>query len=407
MKLCWFSVAFGMVLLASSWAAAQGQKPLSKESQAVVQGNNEFAFDLYKQLRKEEGNLFFSPYSISSALGMTYAGARAETADQMASTLHFPFEQAKLHPAFKEVVELLNARGEKRPYQLSVANRLWGQKGYDFAPEFLKTTEDNYHAGLQQLDFSSETEKARLTINGWVEKETQDKIKDLIPSGALANDTRLVLTNAIYFKSPWFEPFIKQATKDGNFQTGTESVKVPMMHKHDTMAYMENEQFQAVSIGYKGNQLSMVVLLPRKGKTLENVEVGLTDVKFRGYLGGMRTRMVDLKLPRFKMTSKFQMKKVLSEMGMPLAFSDNADFTGMTSREKLKIDQVIHKAFVDVNEEGTEAAAATAVIMRPTSAAVNPLPPVNFHADRPFLFLIRENVTGSVLFMGRVSNPKG
>jgi serpin B len=398
--------ALGAALMVAAAAAAQPPSPLGAGGKAVVTGNNVFAFDLYAQLRQEKGNLFFSPYSISNALAMTYAGARGETAKQMAQTLHFGLAQDDLHTAFSELVKHFNKKSPQRKYQLSVANRLWGQKGYTFLPAFLKVTEDQYGAGLDELDFAGATEKARQTINAWVEKETQDKIKELIKQGVLLPDTRLVLTNAIYFKAPWLESFSEKATKEEMFTTAAgDKVKVPMMRKGDRMSYMAEDTFHAVAIPYAGHELSMVVLLPKKVDGLTELERQLTSANLDAWLKKMQPYQVDLKLPRFKNTSEFNLKKVLSKMGMALAFADSADFTGMTSQEKLKIDEVIHKAFVDVNEKGTEAAAATAVIMLPTSAVINPKT-ATFHADHPFLYLIRENQTGSILFMGRVEIPQ-
>ena len=380
-----------------------------KDRQAVVNGNNDFAYDLYKELRENEGNLFFSPYSISTALGMTYAGARAETAEQMANTLHFPLKQKRLHPAFKQITGLLNAQGKQRPYELSVANALWGQKGFSFLPEFIKTTRQDYDAGFAELDFVNESEKARQTINKWVEGKTNDKIKDLIPKGVLNEDTRLVLTNAIYFKSAWAQEFFKAQTKQEPFLvSGKTSVKVPMMHKGEKLNYMQTDEFQLVNIPYQGQQLSMIVVLPKSEKEFSGVENSLTNANLNKWLRASKLHIVDLKLPKFKVTDEISLKKYLSKMGMPLAFSNQANFSGMTSEERVKIDEVLHKAFVDVHEKGTEAAAATAVIIAKVTAILNPkLPPrANFHADKPFMFLIRENRTGSILFMGRVNDPR-
>jgi serpin B len=287
-----------------------------------------------------------------------------------------------------------------------VANALWGQKGYTFLPAFLKVTEDQYGAGLKELDFAKDTDKARQTINAWVEKETQNKIKELLKPGILQDDTRLVLTNAIYFKAPWQEPFGDGSTKPAPFTKADGSkIEVPMMAKGDMMQYTEGDNFQAVAIPYKGHELSMVIFLPKKADGLAELEKSLTSANVDTWLKKMSSYQVSLKLPKFKTTSEFNLKAVLSKMGMALAFSNQADFSGMTSQEKLKIDEVVHKAFVDVNEKGTEAAAATAVIMRPTSAIINPKTAV-FHADHPFIVLIRENQTGSILFMGRVVDPQ-
>jgi serpin B len=398
------ALAAAAVGLAVGLADAQPPVKLGADTTTVVRGNNVFAYDLYGRLRAKDGNLFFSPYSISNALAMTYAGARGKTAGEMASTLHFDLEPGRLHPGFGELVRHLNAGGKERKYQLTVANRLWGQKGYGFLPEFLALTKTHYAAGLEELDFEGATDQARQTINRWVEQQTRDKIKDLIPDGALANDTRLVLTNAIYFKAAWMERFNKSATQQEDFHVSADrKVKVPMMRQHELLRYLDGGTFQALELPYENRQLSMLVFLPKKIDGLAELEKSLTSAQVDKLLGGMKTHMVNLSLPKFKVTSTFSLGETLSQMGMPLAFSKSADFSGMTSREKLFIDKVLHKAFVDVNEQGTEAAAATAVIMRPTSAPI--APNATFRADRPFVFVIRDNQSGSVLFMGRLANP--
>jgi serpin B len=398
-----------LTLLLSLTVSSTTAQPLpnySKDALAVAHNNNEFALDLYGQLGKEKGNVFFSPYSISSALAMTYAGARGKTEQAMRKTLHFDLPNQRFHPAFGELVHGFNAQDAKRPYQLSVANALWGQKGFTFLPAFLKVAQDQYEAGLKQLDFAKDPEKSRQTINAWVEDKTHDKIKQLLQPGTVQNDTRLILTNAIYFKSSWFDQFKKNATKQEDFTTtGVAKVKVPMMHKFEKLQYAEGDGFQAVNVPYKNYALSMIVLLPKAGG-LGALEKSLTADNLGTWLKKMEMYEVDLKLPKFKITAQFKLKPTLTAMGMGVAFSDSANFSGMTSQEGLKIDQVVHKAFVDVNEEGTEAAAATAVIMAPTAAPVK-VRRATFHADRPFVFLIRENRTGSILFMGRVTNPKG
>jgi len=390
------------VLIGTAPAHAQSAK-LDVDARAVVQGNNDFAFDLYGRLGQEKGNLFFSPYSISTALGMTYGGARGETAQEMARTLHFTLDQARLHPAFGEIQAMLNSPKEKRGFKLGVANALWAQKNYGFLPDFLKLTQANYGAGLQELDFMGQTEKARQTINNWVEEKTQNKIKDLIPEGALASDTRLVLTNAIYFKAAWLEQFHADDTKKEDFHlTATTKKTVPMMHGQLPANYVETDDLQMVELPYQNHDLSMFVLVPKNGG-LTDIEKSLSNGKFDQLLAKRKRHEVTVALPKFKMTAEFSLKKALTEMGMPLAFSKAADFSGMSSFEDLFIDAVLHKAFVDVNEEGTEAAAATAITIRPTSIQI--LPRATLRADRPFTFLIRENHTGSVLFMGRLSNP--
>jgi serpin B len=373
---------------------------------ALVKGDNTFAFDLYSQLRTQEGNVFFSPYSISTALAMTYAGARGDTADEMAKALHFTLRPEELHRAEAALLASLNSGGKPRGYQLNIANALWGQQGLGFKEDFLKLTQAHYGAGLREVDFVRDAEAVRKIINAWVEQETRDKIKDLIPKGALASDTRLVLTNAIYFKAGWMETFSDKATKDDQFKiSANKTAPVKMMtHKFDHVNYVESDHFQALELPYEDRELSMIVFLPKKVDGLADFEKSLTADRLQQWLTGMKLHEVNVSLPKFKFTAEFKLNKALSELGMRLAFSQQADFSGMTSREQLYIDAVLHKAFVDVHEKGTEAAAATAVIMRPTSARPN-FPKATFRADHPFVFLIRDNTTGSVLFMGRVANP--
>jgi serpin B len=322
----------------------------------------------------------------------------------MASTLHFPEKQDRLHPALAALLRELNDGGDKRGYQLSVANALWGQQGYPFREDFLKLNRDHYGAGLQHVDFKSATEAARQTINAWVEKQTRDRIKELLKTGVLDTDTRLVLTNAIYFKGDWVSPFDKQRTREEEFQiTARDKVRVPLMNRKGDYKYLKGETFQALELPYSGQHLSMVIFLPSKVDGLPEFEKGLTADKLSDWIGNLRRQHdVLLTMPKFKMTSEFQFKEVLSKMGMRQAFDPTrADFTGISPTRELYISAVVHKAFVDVNEEGTEAAAATAVVVKTEAAAVTPV----FRADHPFLFVIRDNRSGSILFLGRVSNP--
>jgi serpin B len=355
-------------------------------------------------LREKKGNLFFSPSSISTALAMTYAGSRGETASEMAKTLHFTLPPERLHPAYAAFLKDLNAEGRKRAYQLSVANALWGQMGYNFLPDFLRLTEANYGAGLQQVDFAGATESARQTINSWVEKQTQDNIKELIKPGLLEPLTRLVLTNAIYFKGNWDSRFKKDLTAEGPFQVapGT-TVQAPLMHQTHEFNYLDSDSFQILELTYVGKELSMVVLLPRQVDGLAALEKDLSAERLRGWIGRMKPQRVVVALPKFKSTSEFALKAELAALGLKQAFiPGRADFSGMNGgKEPLSIAEIIHKAYVDVSEEGTEAAAATAAIGRGGGAPVVPV----FEADHPFLFLIRSIRNGSVLFLGRVTDP--
>lgn len=395
-----------LLLLTPTLVQAKGKLPAPEVTQ-VVKDNNLFALELYSKLSSKDGNLFLSPYSISTALGMTYAGAKGETAEQMAKTLHYTLPGDKLHGAFAALIKQQNGVGVKRAYKLNVANRLWGQTGAGFRPDFLQLVKDNYGAGLQELDFIKNSEPSRVTINDWIDKETQGKIKDLIPQGAIDPDTRLVLTNAIYFKAAWLEEFnAKQTKKEDFWTTADKKVPVQMMHRRDDYSFVNAESFQLLDLPYESHDLSMIVILPKQKDGLKDLEKSLTAANLEKWMNARKPYEVDIKLPKFKFTAQFKLKDTLAAMGMPIAFSTRADFSGMTSIEKLMISDVIHKAFVDVHEKGTEAAAATAVIMKTLSAPIRPkVELVNFHADHPFVFLIRDNRTGSILFAGRVVNP--
>jgi serpin B len=377
---------------------------IDPNQQAVVSGNNKFALELYSKLESQQGNLFLSPYSISTALAMTYAGAKGQTEKQMAEALCFaPVKNEQFHKTFGEIIKQLNASGEKGSYELVVANALWGQKDYKFLPEFLTLVRENYGGDLQQVDFAAQTETARKTINAWVESNTKDKIKELIKPGMLDSMTRLVLTNAIYFKGKWASPFKPERTQDSPFVLlDGQKVNVPTMNQTSKFGYMEANDIQVLEMPYVNNDLSMVILLPKQADGVKGLEKELVSDNLTGWLAGIHKREVQVFFPRFKMASEFGLGKILSAMGMPDAFSGKADFSGMTGNRELFISAVVHKAYVDVNEEGTEAAAATGVTMKLTGIGA---PPPVFRADHPFIFLIRDNQTGSILFLGRVANP--
>lgn len=370
----------------------------------LASGNNEFAVDLYRKLGSREGNLFFSPYSISTALGMTYAGARGQTAEQMRQTLNFTIPDQSLPKAFAGLENQMERNRKTGGYELSVANSLWGQKGFSFLDEFMETLDKYYGAGLRVTDFRGDTEGSRRKINAWVEKKTNNRIEDLLAPGVLKPTTRLVLCNAIYFKGDWAEQFDKGKTKDQSFHhaDGSEST-VPMMHNKIKCLHVRGKQFQAIQLPYKGEDVSMLVLLPNQRDGLTGLEENLSPELLQKTVRDMRKREVRVQMPRFKMTSEFSLADTLSVMGMPAAFSaESANFSGMTGSRDLYIGAVVHKAFVEVNEEGTEAAAATAVVMMLRSM---PAPTPLFRADHPFVFILRDNATGSILFMGRVSQP--
>ena len=375
----------------------------------LVDGNSAFAFDLYQALSEADSNLFYSPYSISLALVMTYAGARDETAQQMADTLHFTLANNRLHPAFNWLDIELASRGEgaegkdEGGFRLNIVNAIWGQKDYEFLSEFLDILAENYGAGLRPLDFIKAPEESRITINNWVSEQTEGRIEDLIPQGLIDTWTRLVLTNAIYFNAAWQYPFEESMTKDGPFYLLDGSkVTVPMMKQTEHFGYTEGEGYQAVELPYDGRELSMVILLPRK-ENFEQFEGSLDYQLVDSLIKALEYQRVSLTMPKFEFESEFRLKETLSAMGMPVAFCEGADFSDMTGNRDLFIGDVVHKAFVSVDEAGTEAAAATAVIMLPTAMPPGEL--VEVTVDRPFIFLIRDIETGSILFIGRVVNP--
>jgi len=375
----------------------------------LVNGNSDFAFDLYQAFNKENDNIFYSPYSISLALAMTYAGARSKTEQQMADTLHFILPQDRLHPAFNSLDIELSQRGEGAQgkdgegFRLNIVNAIWGQKDYKFLTTFLDTLAENYGAGLRLLDFISAPEESRLTINNWVSDQTEDRIEDLIPQGLINELTRLVLTNAIYFNAAWRYPFNEDMTGDGPFYLlDGGKVTVPMMRQTESFGYAEGEGYQAVELPYDGGELSMVILLPQSGQ-FEAFEGSLDAQRVEDMVKALELKQVAVAMPQFEFESSFSLKETLAMMGMPVAFrSLGADFSGMTGNFDLFIGDVVHKAFVSVDEAGTEAAAATAVVMMNKMV---PEIPVVVTIDHPFIFLIRDIETGAILFIGRVVNP--
>ena len=378
------------------------------ELAALVAGNTAFAVDLYQQLREGNANLFFSPHSISVALAMTYAGARGETAAQMAETLHFTLEDAVLHRAFNALDAALAAQsaaaaGDAREaFELHVANSLWAEQEFTFLPEFLDTLAQNYGAGLNLVSFKTAAEAARQAINAWVEAQTEKRIRDLIPEGGVDALTRLVLANAIYFNAGWVYPFEKELTAEGEFTALSGAVqRAPMMRWSGSklVGYAAGAGYQAVELPYQGGQASMVLFVPEAGG-FEAFEAGLTGARVQELLAELEAQNVTLTLPAFEVEASFKLAEALQQLGMVEAFDPvAADFSGMTGTADLYIGAVFHKAFVRVDEAGTEAAAATAVVMQLKSMPVNE---VELTVDRPFIYLIRDVQSGAVLFMGRM-----
>ncbi len=394
---------------------AQSDKPRqtapavsASDMDILVEGNCALAFNLYQALKDTKGNLFYSPYSISEALAMTYAGARGETESQMKNTLQFQLAQQVLHPAFNSLDLQLASRGQgaqgkdAKGFRLHVVNALWGQQGFSFLPSYLDLLAENYGAGLHLLDFINATEQSRLTINQWVNDQTEAKIKDLLPPGSIDQLTRLVLTNAIYFNAAWESQFEPEATTDSQFHLLTgKDVASRLMHQTELFGYTKGSNYQAVELPYDGHELSMVILLPPVDQ-FQSFEAGLTSLQVGEIIGSLKNQSVALSLPKFKVESEFGLKETLSAMGMPVAFTEEADFSGMDGKRDLAIKDVVHKAYVAVDENGTEAAAATGVIVGVTSM---PAETVDVTIDHPFIFFIRDIQTGAILFVGRVLDP--
>jgi serpin B len=386
---------------------ANADQATPQDKAAVVRGSNQFALDLLGRLDKES-NLFFSPASIATALAMAYTGASGQTAEQLAKVLHFRLEAKRLHPAFSSLLWEMQSQSTTRGCRLNIANALWGHKDSRFLPGFLQQMRDNYGAALQQVDFA-EYEDARRIINAWVAQQTADKIKSLLHSGDISPQTRLVLTNAIYFKGDWLHVFKADDTHDQPFHvTPTKEVSVSMMHQTNEFRYFAEEakSFQLLEIPYKDSDVSMVVLLPARVDGLAQLEKQLDAESLAKWLQQMKSVKVVVTLPKFTMRCRLPLADRLQAMGMTEAFHEQeADFTGMTEdKPRLFLSAVIHEAWVEVNEKGTEAAAATAV--GAAGKAPRAEQPIIFRADHPFLFLIRDARSGSILFLGRMSNPK-
>lgn len=390
--------------------------PVSTDEEAIgklARGNTEFGLTLLSSLGANDpgNNQFLSPYSVSIALAMTYAGARGETRTEMADALQFPFEDDSLHAAFGDVEKRLETADERAdtdaeegtPFQLTTANTIWGQEGYPWRDEFLGTLRTYYDAGLHVCDFKAHSDEATETINDWAAEKTEGKITNLLPNGVLDERTRLVLTDAIYFKATWASTFSEKMTKPRPFAAldGTKS-NVPMMSQSDSFPYAEIDGHQLIELPYVGDEVGMVVLLP-KDDTFEEFTRSLDAERLATMVGELEEQEGSISLPKFAVESTFELGTTLSDLGMSRAFSSAADFGGMADLEKtgesLHIDSVHHKSYITVDEEGTEAAAATAVEVSATSA---PLDPFEMVVDRPFLFLIRHKPTDSTLFLGRV-----
>jgi len=370
------------------------------KSKSTVVGNNKFAFEIFDKLIQkdnEDENIFFSPFSISFALAMTYAGARGETEKEMSEVLHFNSVQEKAHSDFKQLFDTLNNTGKGTV--INITNALWGQKGYKFLPEFIQLIDNYYSGNFRELDFLTQTEESRLIINEWVEERTNNLIKELIKPKDLSPLTKLVLTNAIYFNGQWQNPFDEKFTKLRPFYLNESNTTETMLMKNcGYYHYYENDIIKVLELPYKEEDKSMIVLLPKSKDGIREVQKSLSFEKYKYWISSVKRAKVDvILLPKFKYSSHFSLEEILKSMGMIKAFS-SADFSGMTGNSDLCISDIIHEAFVDVNEVGTEAAAATAVIMFNSIGKI-------FIADHPFIYIIKDNKTESILFIGRLINP--
>lgn len=373
----------------------------------IIEANNQFAIDFYSQFKSDEDNFFFSPYSISTAMAMVYEGAKGKTAKEIQSVFYFQKEPELMRKEYLQLFSQLNKTKSK--FKLQIANALWAEQEYKFLDAYFKRIEKYYRGKATNLDFKIDAESSRVTINDWVEGQTNNKIIDLVPPDGINYLTRLVITNAVYFKGKWVKQFNVDYTRDEEFRVNSKNIiKVPMMRRTDEDAifrYARNGILQILEMPYSGEELSMLIILPQN-ENMKNLESILNAENLSAWKKVMKKQRVKIFIPRFKFENKLSMKNTLINMGMQLAFSKDADLSGMTGKKDLRIDQVIHQAFVEVNEEGTEAVAATSVTVSYKESFIpeRPFIPI-FRADHPFIFIIHQIDTGNILFMGRVSDP--
>ena len=375
------------------------------EKSPVVGGSNQFAIDLFDAIRSRPGNVSIAPASLSTALAMTYEGAKGETASEIARVFHFPDDREVMRAGIHALLDRMNGAGAERPYQLVAANSLWGQEGDPFRPDYLGLLAKTYGAALTSVDFRHAHESARREINAWVDGKTNHLIPELLAPPTIRPDTSLVLVNTVYFKGSWLYPFAKTATAPADFHLADGArVSVPMMRQTRSLPYAEGDGYRMLELPYKGGDLAFDVLLPNEGVALAKVESDLSPVDLDQCLARLGERQVAVELPKFKVTAAAELSKTLAEMGMPRAFTGEADFSGIDGTQELAISAVVHQVVVNLDEEGTEAAGATGVVMTRAMAS-RPMPPVVFRADHPFLYLIRDVKTGAILFFGRVADP--
>ncbi|HEX7449767.1 MAG TPA: serpin family protein [Pirellulales bacterium] len=397
-------VADSTALVAGSMSGGAGSQ--AAEAAAAGKSIDAFALDLYAQLQGTTGgNLFVSPFSAATALAMAYAGAGGDTAQQMAKVLHFSGDPNSTESGFGALLGDLNATGQSGGFLLSAANALWVQQGLNLLPEFLNVMQNDFNGGLNQADFIDQADAVRQTINNWVAQQTHGKITDLFPPGTITDFTRLVLADAVYLKAAWTSPFEPGATTDAPFTLASGSqATVSTMHQTGEFGYMERDGFQVLQLPYTDGRLAMDIILPTQ-TGLAGLGSNQIPADINAWISGLSPQSVAISLPKFQMTTQFNLIPTLQALGMSEAFTDSAGFSGITDALRLKIDTVVQKAYISVDENGTEAAAATGIGVVPAVVAAEPNPPVIFNADHPFLFLIRDTQSGTVLFMGQVEDP--
>ena len=371
----------------------------------LATGNNQFALDMFSRISGgQQGNAFFSPWSIYSAIAITREGARGDTALEMQHVMHFPENDSLRKQSFAEGYDKFNSKDAG--YTLSTANAIWVEKDYPLFSNFTSVIDSYYHGSAKNVDFKGATEDARKTINSWIEEMTNNKIKDLVSQGGISPQTQLIITNAVYFNGTWVRSFDKNLTQKRNFKLGDgRIIETPMMEsfgKDSLFNYTEKGDMQMLELPYRGNKISMIILLPKDENT-SSLEGLLSLENLAEWKRALKDVEVDVYIPKFTFSTKYLMSKNLEDMGIKLAFNPEANFSGINGKKDFFVSEVIHQAFVDVNEQGTEAVAATAVVM-PMSAINAPRIPV-FNADHPFIFIIQDEETGAILFMGRVSEP--
>jgi serpin B len=393
------------VCLCVSLSIARAAPPEKSSPAAATTASNAFGFELYARVKVGQKNVICSPASASIALAMALAGARGSTLQEMTRVLHLDGgEPRQAHASFAALLETLNKRDGQEGVALRIADRLWGQKDLKFEPDYLRLLRGRYRAPLEQVDFVKATEAARVAINRWTAVQTHGLIPEILKRGDLTGDARLVLTNAVYFKGRWATEFSQGETADRPFAAPDGKVVAKLMHKQASLKYARAKGVQLVELDYRGG-LSMVVVLPDLENGLDAVEARLAD-SYHAWSRALDYKLIDLRLPRWKVTSRLSLADALAAMGMPTAFSQAANFTGIAQARPLFLHRVLQQAFANVDEAGTEAAAVTAIIMGITSKGHSVSTPIPFHADHPFLYLIRDTKTGVILFIGRVVDPR-